>query len=245
MRHLCSLALIAMSSIVALTAGARDARAQAENYNPIRFDSGLTGAYVGSSGRGGFGAMAELKLMAQDHVAVGARFEAAVMFGGSVGQDDVQMDMAGAAAALAKGEYLYGDGPVRPFVGLGLGVFTIASQSLAAGPNTTGIDQKGGRYFGIAPQLGVDLGRLRLAATYNVMLGADIEVHQMIGNVDQTASFSQNYLSFEMSLRFGGGRKHRAPTTVLVPAPVIPAPIAPPPSMPAPIAPAPTAPSAE
>jgi hypothetical protein len=39
---------------------------------------------------------------------------------------------------------------------------------------TAGIDQKAGRYFGIAPQIGVDLGRLRLAATYNMILGADI-----------------------------------------------------------------------
>ena len=64
-----------------------------------------------------------------------------------------------------------------------------------------------GRYFGVAPQIGIDLGRVRLAATYNAILGASLEVHQTVGDVEQTSSASQNYLSLELSFRFGGGRR--------------------------------------
>ncbi len=187
------------------------ARAQAQNYEPIRVDSGLTGTYVGGSGRGGFGAVVEPKFLVHDQIAVGARLEAAVMFGGNIGSDgDTKMDMGAAAAVLAKGEYYFTTSNVRPFVGLCLGMFDLASQSIAAGPMTASIDQKAGRYFGVTPQVGIDLGRLRLAAAYNAILGADIEVHQMVGNTMQTASFSQNYLTFEMSFRFGGQRRPAA-----------------------------------
>jgi outer membrane protein X len=218
-------------AVAAVIATATDARAQAEHYDVFRFDSGLTGTYVSASGRGGFGAVIEPKWYVHDNIAIGARFEGAVMFGGAIDQmsGDTQMDMGGVASAMAKGEYLLGTAPIRPFAGLGVGVFDIASQSLAAGPTTTGIDQKAGRYFGVSPQIGVDLGRLRLAATYNKILGADIEVRQMIGNVEQKAQFSQDYLTFELTFRFGG-RKKEPPPVIIVP--VAPPPMAPPPAAP-------------
>lgn len=227
-------------ALAALLAGAHVAAAQAANYNPIRVDSGLSGTYVSASGRGGFGAVVEPKFSIHDQVSVGFRFEAAVMFGGSFGSDgSTKMELGAAAAVLAKGEYLLTTGTIRPFVGLGLGMIDIASQSVAAGPMTAAIDQRAGRYFGVAPQLGIDLGRMRLAATYNAILGADIEVHQTIGGVDQSASYSQNYLTFEMSFRFGGGRIVRpAPVPVFVAPPpgAAPPPPAPPAAAPPPAA---------
>lgn len=241
MKHLGWLVGIATSAIIATTSSAH---AQAEHYDPIRFDSGLTGSYVNASGRGGFGALVEGKFLAHDNIGIGLRLEAEAMFGGNVGSDgSVQMDLGAVAAMLAKGEYYVGTGPVRPFVGLALGVYDIASQSISAGSQSTGVNQTAGRYFGVAPQVGLDLGRLRLAATYNAILGADIEVTQMIGTPsEQKVSFSQNYLSFEMSIRFGGGRK-RAPMApvILVPVPGSmppPAPPAPPAPMPPPPPPA-------
>jgi hypothetical protein len=221
-------------TFAALIAGAHAARAQSANYNPIRVDSGLSGTYVSASGRGGFGAVVEPKYSIHDQLSIGFRLEAAVMFGGSFGSDgSTKMELGAAAAVLAKGEYMLTSSGVRPFVGLGLGMFDIASQSIAAGPMTAAIDQKAGRYFGVAPQLGLDLGRLRLAATYNAILGADVEVHQMIGNIDQKSSYSQNYLTFEMSVRFGGGRIARpapAPMYVAPPMPPPPPAAAPPPA---------------
>lgn len=244
------LGAVAAATVIA---GAGDAFAQAEHYEPFRFDSGLSGTYVSASGRGGFGAVIEPKFYVHDNIAVGARLEAAVMFGGSIDQasGDTSMDMGAVAAAAVKGEYLLGTGPIRPFAGLGLGVYDIGSQSIQAGPSTTGIDQKAGRYFGLSPQLGIDLGRLRLAATYNMIVGADIEVHQMIGGVEQTASFSQNYLTFELSIRFGGRKKPAPPMMAPMgpppmgpPPPMAPPPMASPAPAPAPTAPAPAAPSA-
>jgi hypothetical protein len=207
MRRPRPVALLALSLASALASG--DAFAEAESYEQIRVDAGMSGAFVSVSDRNGAGMVAEIKVMVHDHVAIGGRVEVAVMFGGHIGQDDRPLDVAMAACGLAKGEYFLIDGPVRPFVGLGIGGYTIGSQTITSGPNTAGIDQQTGRYFGVAPQIGIDLGRLRLAATYNAILGATLEVRQTIGDVEQTSKLSQNYLSLELSFRFAGGRKQR------------------------------------
>lgn len=218
--------LIVVTIAGGLSAVSATAFAQAESYEPLRIDSGVSGTYVSSSGRGGFGAVVEPKFYVHDNVAVGLRLEGAVMFGGSFGDDSTSVDMGAVGAVMAKGEYLLGTSTVRPFVGLGVGMFDIASQSVSAGPMTAGIDQKAGRYFGLSPQLGIDLGRVRFAATFNTILGADIEVRQQVGDTVESTSFSQSYLTFEMSFRFGGRKKRSAP--------VVPAMAPPPPPAPAP-----------
>lgn len=202
-------AVIGALAAIYLLGATGEAHAQAKRYQLFRVDTGISGSYASSFGRGGFGAVAEPKFMIHDNIAVGARFEAEVMFGGNIdaGSSDVSMDMAAVAAGLVKGEYLYGYGTVRPFGGLALGMYDIGSQSVGAGGGTASVNQKAGRYFGIAPQIGVDLGRVRLAATYNRILGADVEVTQTVGNVEQTASFTQSYFTFELSFRWGGGQK--------------------------------------
>lgn len=194
-------------SLLALVASSAEARADAEHYENVRVDFGLTGSTVGISGRNGTGMAVELKGMAHDNLAIGARVELAVMFGGVVGQDRAPLGVAIAASGLLKAEYLVGHGVLRPFVGLGAGGYTIGSQSIEAGPNRDGISSSTGRYFGVAPQIGIDIGRVRVAATYNAILGAYLELHQTIGTVEETTTLSQNYLSLELAFQFAGGRK--------------------------------------
>jgi len=214
-------------SLVALLicASAGAAYAQAEHYEPIRVDTGISGTYTSASGRGGFGAVVEPKFLLHDHVGIGARFEGAVQFGGSFGNDDISMSVAALAATLVKGEYYPTLGTARPWVGLAFGMYDIVSQDVSTGMSMATVDQKAGRYFGLAPQLGVDLGRLRLAATYNMILGADIEIRQTVGGAPQSTSYSQSYFTFEMSFRFGGRRKSPPPRIEAPP---------PPPPLPAP-----------
>ena len=190
---------------------ATPAFADPESYEQIRVDAGLTASSVAASDRWGGGMAMEIKALVNDHLAIGGRVEVGVMFGGVVGADALPLSVAMAACGLLKAEIYAGDGPIRPFVGLGVGGYTIGSQTIAAGPNTAGIDQQTGRYFGIAPQLGIDLGPVRLAATYNAILGASLEIHQTTGTVEQTSRVSQNYLSLELSFQFAGGRKEPPP----------------------------------
>jgi len=64
-----------------------------------------------------------------------------------------------------------------------------------------------GSFFGVAPEVGVDLGRLRLAVTYNAILGTSVEHRQTTGGIEHREAFSPSYLSLEASFRFGGQPK--------------------------------------
>src|SRR5262245_7229652 len=93
--------------------------AEAEHYEQIRVDTGMTGSSVAVSDRNGVGFVAEIKMNAHDNIAIGGRVEIAVMFGGSVGGEELPFGLA--AAGLVKAEYLLGTGIVRPFAGFGAG----------------------------------------------------------------------------------------------------------------------------
>lgn len=185
---------------------AGDARAEAEHYEQVRVDAGMTGSTVAVSDRNGVGFVVEIKVNAHDNIAIGGRVEMAVMFGGRVEDEDLPFGLT--AAGLVKAEYLLGTGPVRPFAGLGAGVYSMASHTIVSDPDgSSGISTTTGRYFGVAPGLGLDLGRVRIAATYNAILGTSVEYRQTSGGVEHRESYSQSYLSLELSFRFGGGRK--------------------------------------
>lgn len=196
------------------------AHADSSKYEQIRVDGGLTGSWVGVHGRNGSGMVVEIKAMVTDLLAIGGRVEVAVQYGGDVGPDGDRtgLDVSMAACGLAKVEYFLVDGPVRPFVAFGAGGYTIGSQSIMDSQSGTSIHQQTGRYFGVAPQVGVDLGPVRVAATYNAILGASLEVHHMVGTgTEHVEHVSQNYLSLELSFRFAGGRKPAASRASVTP----------------------------
>lgn len=204
-----ALQTLALAGVLAAPA----AYADSSQHEQIRVDAGLTGAWVGVSDRNGSGLVVEIKSMLNDQLALGGRVEMAVMFGGRVGDADTRLDIAMAACGLVKAEYFIGDAAVRPFVGLGVGGYTIGAQSIDDSASGTRIQQQTGRYVGVAPQVGLDIGRLRLAATYNAILGATLEVQQQTGTgYERIDEVSQNYLSLELSFRFAGPRtRSRAP----------------------------------
>ncbi len=195
---------------------AGDAGAEAEHYEQVRVDAGMTGSTVGVSDRNGVGFVAEIKVNAHDNLAIGGRVEMAVMFGGRVADEELPFGMA--SSGLIKGEYLLGTGVVRPFAGLGAGVYSIGSHTIVSDPaGASGISTTTGRYFGVAPAVGLDLGRVRIAASYNAIIGTSVEYRTTSGGVEQRETFSQNYLSLELLFRFGGARKPAAPPLLASP----------------------------
>jgi len=194
--------------VAALLAGGGSASAQATHYEPIRVDVGLVGGYAGGVGGGGFGGVVEPKFLIRDHIALGLRVEGMVIFGASVDGPDESLSISSGslASTLLKAEYLVGDFAIRPMVGLGLGLYSIGGQDIDTGSTGVRVDQNLGRHLGMAPQLGLELGRARFAVVYNMILGADIEVEQTVGGSTTVRDFTQNYYSFELSFHFGGSR---------------------------------------
>jgi hypothetical protein len=165
--------------------------------------TGLAGLYGVGAGSYGFGAVVEPKWNITDSIAAGLRFDGGVSLGGKLAPEGTTSVSLGAGAAtLAKGEFLLGSSGVRPFLGLGAGMYILANQSVSAGDSGAGVSQSGGRYFGVAPQLGIDFGGVRLAATYNHILGADVEVRQDVTVGDaQVERIQRNYAQLELSFR--------------------------------------------
>jgi hypothetical protein len=202
--------LVALVSLV----GARAAHAESEHFEQIRADGGLGVSKAHLDDRGGISLIAEVKAMVHDDLSIGGRVEIAMIYGGVIGMDELPLDFTLAGSGLVKAElYLPGSQSsiVRPFVSLGVGAYTIGSHQVQDGPNTSGIATAIGRYVGAAPQVGIDIGRVRIAATYNAILGATLEVHDRAGTAEEITRVSQNYLTLELSFRFAGGRKQSPP----------------------------------
>jgi outer membrane protein W len=204
---------------LALLAAASAARAQAPSYQPIRVDLTFYAAYAAADATAwGGGVAIEPKFNVTDHLSAGLRLEGA----GFVTQDvkvssggtsaNVSQGARGVAAFLAKADYYLTDSTVRPFVGVGLGLYRIGagSQSVSSGAGGATVVQTASSFrgFGFAPQAGLNLGGFRLAATYHVITGGDMVVAtQAVGTSVPTAvKLPKNFFAFEIGGTFGGNR---------------------------------------
>ena len=181
--------------VAVLVAGIVSANAQSENYKAFKVDLGLLYAIPGGDGiTGGIGYYLEPKYNLTDNIALGLKLEGAVM-----GADDIS----GASASITAlgsyqltGDYYFGDSKVRPFLGLGTGIYSMGSIdydfSLDADSNMS-LDY--GSKFGFAPRAGLLLGHFRVAMEYNVITGIEDPLP------------SRNYLSFKVGFEIGGGKK--------------------------------------
>ncbi|MCY1082158.1 hypothetical protein [Archangium lansingense] len=173
--------------------------------------SGMGGVWGYGTQSYGFGVVVEPKWNITDWLAVGTRVDVGLIFGGRIVPSGTTSIALGASVGtLIKAELLLGSSGVRPFVGFGGGTYVIAGQSVSAGNGGAGISQTGGQFYGIAPQLGIDFGGLRLGVTYNHILGADIVIEQNVSLGVQAERLPRNYVLLELTgrvLKFGGSEK--------------------------------------
>lgn len=174
------------------------ALAQERQQPLIQLDAGFQGVYGHGTRTFGGGVVLEPRLNINDHLAIALRTDAAIQLAVAAGSGNADVRMGIHVGELVKGEFYFAPSGVRPYVGFGAGLYVITGQAVNTGTDgaVPNVSQSAGRYFGIAPQLGVDFGPVRLAATYNAILGADIELQQSVGN---PVRYSRNYLSLELS----------------------------------------------
>lgn len=207
------------AAALALLAAAPAARAQAPSYQPIRVDLTFYAAYAAADATSWGGGLAiEPKYNVTDHLSAGFRLDAA----GFVTQDvkvssgststNVSQGARAVAAFLVKADYYLTDSTVRPFLGIGAGLYRIGagSQSVSASGSGATVVQTASSFrgFGFAPQLGLNLGGFRLAATYHVLTGGDMVVAtQAVGtSVPTETKLPKNFFAFEIGGTFGGNR---------------------------------------
>jgi hypothetical protein len=192
----------------------------ADNYRLFRFDLGGVYTQSYSTGDKGGGLLLEPMFNVTDQFSVGFREEITFAGGGSYGESGASFSVRTQSTSLAKGEYYMLTGPLRPFVSVGAGLYRIAAMSMQDNRDQSTITELGGSYFGVAPQLGVELGVFRMSILYEAILGAYAESKQVVttGAAPKVLERkSLNYIGFEISFRIGGGMIERP---VAAPAPV-------------------------
>jgi hypothetical protein len=201
---------LVLAALVSLAAS--PALAQAPSYQPIRVDLTVFGAYgMGDVAAYGFGAAIEPKYNLTDNLSIGLRFEGSghVPESVSVGPSSVSMGARAVSAYLAKADWYFGSASSRPFVGVAAGLYRIGSVEQKA-DSSGAVVQRAEAFegFGFAPQVGVNLGGFRLAATYHVITGGDqVVVTQAVGGLPVEKSLSKNYLAVELGGTFGGAKR--------------------------------------
>jgi len=175
----------------------------AQIFKPFKVDASLGYAIPGGEGaKGGVLFALEPKYAVIPNLSVGLRFEAAVMARGladNTGQTS-EVDVKAAGSYLATGDYYFTNLVVRPFAGVGAGIYTLASVSA----NNNGGSAGGGSKFGGLVRAGVEISHFRLAAEYNLVPSTNVMV--VDGNSTYTAKAKNGYIGIKIGAVIGGGR---------------------------------------
>jgi hypothetical protein len=176
--------------------------AQEKTFELLELESGISALYSYGIKTVGLGGVSEAKLNLHPRFAAALRVDGGIQGGGNISAAITAFALAINVATLVKGEFYLTESGVRPYVGLGAGVYWLTLQSVGAGGGgIPSVYQGIGRHFGLAPQIGIDFGNVRLAATYNAILGADLIVQQSVGGAPVNERNSRNFIALELTFR--------------------------------------------
>lgn len=169
----------------------------AQTYKPFKLGLGL-GYAKPSDGGGGILFDIEPAYRINDDLAVGLRIGWAVM--AKVSYDGSEADASANASYTVNGQYYLMDGKVRPYAGVGLGIFSLASVS--ANSTSSGADV--GSKFGFYPRIGLDIGHFNFNLDYNIIPATTAEDLEIGSNAD--FEIKNSYLGIRFGAYLFGGR---------------------------------------
>lgn len=184
--------------------------AEAQDLKPFKVGIGTGFAAPGNTGVGAGGGVLffiEPAYRATDNILIGLRLESAIIARGveGVGKDDVSGDAASNMSYTLNTQYYFNDNYVRPFIGVGGGLFSLAAVEFNTAESNNSINAnevKAETQFGFYPRIGIDAGHFNFTIDYNFIPKTDIPG---IGEVNN------NYLGLRAGFSIGGGvgRKSR------------------------------------
>ena len=159
----------------------------------------------GNGAGGGVLIFVEPAYRASDRVLIGLRLESAIIVRGviGVGNEDVKGDATSNLSYTLNGQYYFNNNKVRPFIGAGVGLFSLAAMKFntANNNNNTGANDVGAEtVFGFYPRIGIDAGHFNLMLDYNFIPKSDVPGGGQVVN---------NYLGIRAGISIGGGRIYR------------------------------------
>jgi hypothetical protein len=170
----------------------------AQEYKKFKVGVGI--GYAMGSGEGSSGGVlitVEPAYRIKDNLSIGLRMEsAAVTRGLSTSVAGASFDVAAIGSYTLNGQYYLGQGSsFRPFVGAGLGIYSLAAVTVTG--NSMLSNAAAESSFGFYPRVGFDYGHFNLALDYNFVPATKAG----------TGEFKNNYLGFRVGFFFGGGKK--------------------------------------
>jgi len=168
-----------------------------QSYRPFKVGVGFLYAVpTGEGAGGGIGFYLEPKYNLNDKFDLGFLMEDALLVQKLEGYSS---DVSGVASYSLTGDYMLGSGKVRPFIGTGIGIYSLGSVSATTvddgmGGTVTLPGASLGTKFGFSPRVGINLSHFQIELQYHVITG-------------QVDGISKNYLGIKMGLEFGGGLK--------------------------------------
>jgi len=175
---------------------------QAQDFQP--FKVGLHLGYAAPADGGGGVAFAfEPAYRINDAIAVGLRIEAAAL-AKIVNEQEASLSTSSSYALF--GQYYLSNNNFRPFVGLGLGLYSNATIEFDDA-GAFGGDLDPGASFGFFPRIGFDLGHFNLLFDYNLVSKTDgFRIEDGFGNIVETDDIKNSYFSIKIGASIGGGR---------------------------------------
>jgi outer membrane protein X len=138
--------------------------AQSQEFKPFRVDAGIGYGLPFSDGLdGGVQFYLEPKYEVAPQIAVGVRWEGSLFAGSDVEGQSVDVKIS--SSYMLTGDYYFNDNSFRPFVGLGLGLYSIGGTSLEVDGQK--IETEGKNNFGALLRAGFDISHFRLTLSYN------------------------------------------------------------------------------
>lgn len=180
--------------------------AQSESgLKPFKVDVSLGYAIPGGKGaKGGILIAVEPKYSVISNLAVGIRFEGAVIarFGGfDADGNSTEQDVKASASYLATADYYFGDNyAVRPFIGAGAGIYSLAGAQLTSSTSTITAETS---KFGGMIRGGLELRHFRLGFEYNLVPKTKFEGYNMNG--DPATLSANGYMGIKIGFCIGGG----------------------------------------
>ena len=175
----------------------------AQGFKPFKVDVSTGYAIPGGEGaKGGVLFAIEPKYAVIPNLSVGLRFETAIMargFADNTGQT-ANMEVKAAGSYLVTGDYYLTENTVRPFGGIGAGLFSLAGTSAGSNGESVGSGSK----FGGLIRAGVEVGHFRMGLEYNLVPATKIAVYD--GNSTYTSETKNGYIGIKIGAVIGGGR---------------------------------------
>lgn len=174
----------------------------AQTFKPFKVD--LSTGYAIPSGKGAKGGIlfvVEPKYAVMDALSVGLRLEGAVMARGYSNLDDenAEVDVKASASYLATADYYFTNNTVRPFAGLGAGIFSLASAS--GNEDMVGVSTAKSKFGGML-RAGAEIGHFRVGFEYNLVGKTDLKDE----NSNVVGEAKNSYIGIKIGAVIGGGR---------------------------------------